>query len=125
MRSPRPLAGPFFVAAGAMHFVNPRPYRSIMPPWVPAPDAMVAASGVAEIAGGAGLMVPASRRLAGWWLVATLIAIFPANLHMALHADRYPKVPGGAVALWARLPLQGAFIAWVLGAVRDGGGRGR
>jgi uncharacterized membrane protein len=117
----RTLAGPFFISAGALHFIAPRPYRQIMPSWVPAPDAMVVASGVAEIAGGAGLMVRATRRLAAWWLVATLVAIFPANVEMALHAERYPKVPGGRRALWARLPLQGLFIAWVLGAAQDPG----
>jgi uncharacterized membrane protein len=114
----RVLAGPFFVLAGALHFVRPRPYRAIVPDWVPAPDAMVALSGAAEIAGGAGLMSARTRRLAGWWLVATLVAVFPANLHMALHPERYPQVPGGPRALWARLPFQGVFIAWVLGAAR-------
>lgn len=114
----RRLAGPFFILAGALHFVIPKPYRQIMPPYVPAPTAMVAASGVAEIAGGVGLMAKAPRRLAGWWLVATLVAVFPANLHMALRAEDYPKVPGGSRALWARLPFQGVFIAWVLSASR-------
>ena len=112
----RSLAAPFFMLAGALHFIKPEPYRAIMPRWVPAPDAMVAASGVAEIAGGAGLLLPAARRAAGWWLAATLVAIFPANLEMALHAERYPQVPGGRRALWARLPLQGLLIAWVLDA---------
>jgi uncharacterized membrane protein len=79
---------------------------------------MVYASGVAEIAGGAGLMVKRSRRLAGWWLIATLLAVFPANLHMALHPDDFRDVPGGSKALWARLPLQGVFAGWVLGAMR-------
>lgn len=119
MQRLRTLAGPFFVLAGALHFIAPRPYRAIMPEWVPAPDAMVAVSGVAEIAGGAGLMVPATRRLAGWWLVATLVAVLPANLEMALHPERYPKVPGGRPALWARLPFQAVFIAWVLGAAHE------
>jgi uncharacterized membrane protein len=121
LRRLRTLAGPFFVFAGAMHFIAPRPYRAIMPRWIPAPDAMVALSGVAEIAGGAGLMTPhgATRRWAGWWLVATLVAIFPANLEMALHPERYSKVPGGRAALWARLPLQALFIGWVLGAAQE------
>lgn len=112
--------GPFFLVAGAMHFVIPKTYAQIMPPYVPAPTAMVYASGLAEIAGGAGLMTSTdrARRLAGWWLIATLVAIFPANLHMALNPDDYPKVPGGRPSLWARLPLQGVFIAWVLGAMR-------
>jgi uncharacterized membrane protein len=80
---------------------------------------MVRASGVAEIAGGAGMMMPPRRRLAGWWLIATLVAVFPANLHMALHSDDYSQVPGGATALWARLPFQGVFIAWVIDAMRS------
>ena len=116
----RRLAGPFFVAAGAMHFIRPRFYKAIMPPYVPAPDAMVYASGVAEIAGGVGLMTVRGRRPAGWWLIATLAAVFPANLHMALNPADYPKIPGGSRALWARLPFQAVFVAWVLSAMRSG-----
>ncbi len=118
MPRPRDLAGPVFVIAGALHLVIPRVYRRFMPPYIPTPMAMVYASGVAEIAGGAGLMIPARRRLAGWWLIAALVAVFPANLHMALHPDDYSELPGGAQALWARLPLQGVFIAWVRSAMR-------
>ncbi len=118
MHTLRRLVGPFFVFAGVMHFVIPRTYRKIVPPWVPAPEAMVYASGVAEIAGGVGMLVPARRRLAGWWLIATMVGVFPANLHMAVNAEDYPAVPGGAVSLWARLPLQGVFIAWILDAMR-------
>jgi uncharacterized membrane protein len=113
MRALGRLAGPFFVFAGIMHFVIPKTYKRIMPPYVPAPDAMVYVSGAAEIAGGLGLMLPARRRLAGWWLIATLIGVFPANIHMALHPDQYKQVPGGQAALWARLPFQAVFIAWV------------
>ena len=101
-----------------MHFVIPRTYEQIVPPYLPAPRALVYASGAAEIAGGVGLIVPAARRRAGWWLIATLLAVFPANLHMALNPEQFPKVPGGAAALWARLPLQLGFIRWVLGAMR-------
>jgi uncharacterized membrane protein len=114
----RRLTGPFFVFAGSMHFVIPRAYRRIMPPYIPAHTTMVYASGLAEIAGGTGLMLPRHRRLAGWWLIATLVAVFPANLHMALNPEKFRKVPGGAWALWARLPFQGVFIAWVLAAMR-------
>lgn len=111
--------GPFFIFAGVMHFVIPRAYRSIVPRWLPAPGALVYASGVAEIAGGAGVLHPRTRRLAGWWSVATLAAVFPANVNMALHPDRY-RVPGGTPALWARLPLQAAFIAWAAAAAEHG-----
>ena len=58
--------------------------------------------------------------IGGWWLVATLVAVFPANVHMALHPERFRDVPGGAVALWARLPVQAVFIAWVRAAMRSG-----
>jgi uncharacterized membrane protein len=112
----RRLCGPVFVFAGAMHFVRPRWYMAIMPPYLPRHRELVYASGVAEIAGGIGLMTPA-RRPAGWWLIATLVAVFPANLHMALHAEEF-AVPGGRAALYARLPFQGVFIAWVRSAMR-------
>jgi uncharacterized membrane protein len=118
MQPIRQLVGPTFIVAGALHFVIPRVYRRIMPPYIPAPDAMVYASGVAEIAGGAGLLHPRTRRAAGWWLIATLVAVFPANVHMALHPGDYPQIPGGAPALWARLLLQGVFMAWVMKAMR-------
>ncbi len=118
MRMIRQLAGPGFVLAGALHFAIPKTYRRMMPPYIPAPKAMVYASGAAEIAGGAGLMFKLPRRLAGWWLIATLIAVFPANLHMALNPQKFRGVPGGAWTLWARLPLQGALMAWVVAAMR-------
>ena len=118
------LAGPFFVGAGALHFLKPEPYRAIMPPYIPAPKAMVFLSGVAEMAGGVGLSLPATRRWAGWWLAATLVAIFPANLHMALHHERYARhVPGARIALYLRLPLQAVLVAWVLRAGGDRAGR--
>ena len=111
------LFGPFFVFAGIMHFVIPRQYEAIVPDYLPAKRELVVASGVAEIAGGLGVMHTRTRRAASWWSVATLIAVFPANLHMALHPDRY-KVPGGRNALYARLPVQLLFIAWALAAGR-------
>ncbi|MHB8659714.1 MAG: DoxX family protein [Solirubrobacteraceae bacterium] len=108
-----------FRTAGALHFIIPKVYRRIVPPYLPAPEALVYASGAAEIAGGLALEHPRTRRIAGWWLIATLVAVFPANLHMALHPDEFGHVPGGPRALWARLPLQGAFIVWVAAAMRD------
>ena len=111
------VAGPFFVLAGALHFAMPKPYEAMMPRYLPAHRELVYASGVAEIAGGVGLMHPRTRSWAGWWLIATLVAIFPANLNMALNADRYAQVvPGGEPALIARLPLQAVLIAWVRAA---------
>jgi uncharacterized membrane protein len=111
------LCGPVFVVAGALHFVRPRTCAAIVPDYLPARRELVYASGVAEALGGAGLMHPLTRRAAGWWLAATLVAIFPANVWMAQHPERY-RVPGGRAALLARLPLQAAFVAWVRAAAR-------
>jgi uncharacterized membrane protein len=113
----RALCGPFFVVAGALHFLRPRMYEAIVPDYLPAHRGLVVASGAAQMAGGAGLLHPATRRLAGWWLIATLVAVFPANVWMAQHPERY-RLPGGRAALLARLPAQAAFVAWVRAAAQ-------
>ena len=112
----RRLFGPVFILAGILHFLRPRVYESIVPDYLPARRALVYASGVAEIAGGAGVLHSRTRRLGSWWSIATLIAVFPANVHMALHPDRYPTIPGGRAALIVRLPLQALLIAWARAA---------
>jgi uncharacterized membrane protein len=116
----RLLAAAFFIGAGINHFVNPAFYRRIVPPRFPKPAALVVISGIAEIAGGASLLVRPLRRAAGWGLIALLVAVFPANLYMAMNPDRLPDLPiprrlqGLRVPLlWLRLPLQAIFIAWV------------
>ncbi len=110
--------GPFFVFTGVMHFLIPRVYESIVPDALPAKRALVYASGIAEIAGGAGVMNARTRRAASLWSIATLVAVFPANVHMAVHPECYPRVPGGRTALLARLPLQVAAILWARAAGR-------
>ena len=109
------LFGPFFIVAGLLHFVIPRHYEAIVPDWLPAHRPLVYASGVAEIAGGVGVLHAPTRRAASWWSIATLIAVFPANVHMALNADRY-SVPGGRAALILRLPVQALFVIWARAA---------
>lgn len=111
------LFGPVFIFAGLLHFVIPRTYEAIVPDWLPAHRALVYASGVAEVAAGAATLHPRTRRFGGRLSVATLLAVFPANVHMALHPERYP-VPGGRTALYVRLPLQALFIAWARAAAR-------
>jgi uncharacterized membrane protein len=107
----RVLLGLTFIATGALHFLTPRTYERIMPGYMPAHRELVLASGAAEIAGGAGVLHPRTRRAAGRWLIATLLAILPANVEMAVHAERFQRFP--APLLWARVPLQGVLIAWV------------
>jgi uncharacterized membrane protein len=115
--SQRALAA-FFTFTGTMHFAIPRQYEAIVPEYVriPAREAVIV-SGLAEIAGGLAVLAPATRRpLARWWLLALLVAVFPANIHMAvrpeqirgLDLDRVPRW-----ALWARLPLQPLCMWWV------------
>ena len=99
-----------YVVAGAMHFVKPDGYVRIMPDWLPAHLLLVYLSGVAEIVLGAGLWFTATRRWAAWGLIAMLMAIFPANLNMAINYEQFANVP--AVLLYLRLPLQLLFIYW-------------
>jgi uncharacterized membrane protein len=117
-KAARIALGVTFVAAGALHFLRPRMYMAIMPPYVPAHRELVYASGVAEIAGGLAALHPRRevQRFGGLWLAATLVAVFPANLHMALNPEDYKSIP--PAALWSRLPVQGAIIAWALAATR-------
>ena len=101
----------FFVLAGANHFLNPGPYLGMMPPYLPWHQGLIVVSGIAEIAGGLAILVPKLRPLAGWSLIVLLVAVFPANVHVALHGWEGAQIPQWA--LWARLPLQGVLIAWV------------
>jgi len=114
----RTITGGIYLTAGLLHFLKPRMYRAIMPDYLPAHRELVLVSGAAEMVGGAGLLSERTRRLAGLWLIATLVAVFPANLHMALHPERYARFPRWA--LWARLPVQAGLIAqvWKLTAPR-------
>lgn len=104
------LMAAFYVLAGVNHFLNPAPYLKIMPPYLPWHRLLVGVSGVFEIALGVLLLVPRCTRWAAWGLIALLIAVFPANLHMAVHPELYPEIP--TAALWVRLPLQAVLIAW-------------
>jgi uncharacterized membrane protein len=110
------LLAVFFMAAGLLHFLRPGMYEEIVPDYMPAHRELVFVSGGAEIAGALALIPRRTRRVAGIWLTALLVAVFPANLHMALHPDRYPGLP--AVLLWLRLPLQPQAIWWALRSTR-------
>lgn len=113
------LIAAVFVTAGVFYFIRPGLFARIVPPFLPFPLALVYLSGAAEILGGIGVLIPHLRTLAGVWLIALLIAVFSANLYMALSPER----AGLGIApawLWLRLPLQLVLIAWVWWATRPG-----
>jgi uncharacterized membrane protein len=100
----------FFVVAGINHFRSPNFYLKMMPPYIPWHSAMIQISGVAEIALALLALYPRTRRLAGWGLIALLIAVFPANLYMYQNPGLFPNVP--PLTLLIRLPIQGLLIVW-------------
>lgn len=110
-RLARIVFGVSFVAIGMLHFVTPVPFVAIVPPYLPWPTALVLISGAAEIFLGALLLFRRTSVLAAWGLILLLIAVYPANIHMAVNAHLYPSV--SPTALWARLPLQFALIGIV------------
>jgi uncharacterized membrane protein len=112
------LLAAFFVFAGVTHFTNPEFFVAIVPAWLPNPPLMVAVSGVAEILGGIGVLVPQTRRLAGWGLIALLVAVYPANVDMALNPDKWLAQGMTKAQLWGRLPFQLLFLAWTWWATK-------
>jgi uncharacterized membrane protein len=95
-----------FVATGTLHFLRADAFVSIMPPYLPAHRELVFLSGALEILGGVGLLIPRLRPIAGWGLIVLLLAVFPANVHMALHPYEFTEIGIPVWALYARLPLQ-------------------
>ena len=108
------------IGVGVVHFAAPAPFVRIVPAWLPAPLMLVWVSGVFEILGGAGLLVPRARRVAGIGLVALYVAVFPANVNMAWNHLTFDGVtPISPALLWLRLPLQPVLIALALWVSRD------
>lgn len=106
----RYLLAAFFVLAGFNHFINPTFYQKIMPPYLPWHLPLVYVSGLVEIALGVLLLIPKFTQIAAWGLIALLIAVFPANIHMAVNHELFPEYSG--TTLWLRLPLQLVLMAW-------------
>ena len=108
------LMAAVYVGAGVAHFTSTEFFVAIMPAYLPRHVELVHLSGAIEIGLGLLLLVPATRRLAAWGVIALLIAVFPANLNMALNDIRPPGPfgPPSTLALWLRLPFQLVLIAW-------------
>lgn len=105
----RTIYGVGFMAAGVSHFVITDHYAKTVPPYLPAPELLVYLSGAAATILGALLLWSKTSRYAAWGVIAFLLAVFPSNIHMALHPEQYPHIP--ELSLWLRLPLQTLLIS--------------
>jgi uncharacterized membrane protein len=106
-----------YVVAGVLHFVVPDAYERVVPPQLPAKRTLVYLTGVMEAGFGLGVLFERTRRVSAWGLVVTLLAVFPANVYMAVGDPDLSGAPeflreAPDAALWARLPLQAVLIAW-------------
>ncbi|AGY59416.1 DoxX family protein [Gloeobacter kilaueensis] len=108
----RLLLSAFMIAAGCLHFLNPAPFVKIVPAALPAPALLVYISGFFEILGGIGLLLPPLCQPASWGLIALFIAVFPANINMAVNDIVLEGIPHIPWLYWLRLPLQAVLIAW-------------
>lgn len=114
-RTPLLAIAIFFLVGGLSHFIFADLFIRIMPDYLPYHEQLVLVSGIFEILGAIGILIPRTRLWAGYGLIALLIAVFPANIDMALHHEKYPELP--VVMLYLRLPLQLLFIGFIAWAI--------
>ena len=107
-----------FLASGTVHLVRPEVFEPLMPSWVPAHREVILGSGVAELACALGMVLPRSRRVAGWASAALLLGVWPGNIQMALDSSRSSST-AFKVAAWGRVPLQLPMIRAALAATRS------
>lgn len=117
--SPYLLAG-LLASAGVTHFVVPDFYERMIPAALPGPRALVYGSGVAELACAGLVAHPRTRRFGAWTSAALFVAVFPANVQMALDArdDPAARIAGSTALSWARLPLQVPLVVWAVSVAR-------
>ena len=108
----RTILAVLFLISGMLHFIVPQTYLRIVPPYLPQPLLLLYISGAAEMLGGLGLLIPATRQAAAWGLVALLIAVWPANLYMAMAHVPFAGIFGQSWVQWLRVPLQIPLIYW-------------
>ena len=110
MTWPQRLLSVAFITTGVLHFLRPGGFEEIVPDYLPAHHEIVLLSGAAELAGGVAVAFGRTRAIAGVWLVALLVLVFPANINMAVHSERFASI--APALLWARLPLQAVLVWW-------------
>ena len=113
MTALRGLLAGFVTLMGVLHFTHDQVFAAVVPSYLPEPMLLVYVSGICEIALGLGLLFERTRVLAAWGLMALFVAVFPANVHMAMNPRLF--APISPILLWLRLPLQGVLIAWAYG----------
>lgn len=109
----RIAAGIFFIFTGVSHFLMPEMFMKMMPPFLPAPLFLIYLSGVFEILGGAGLMLSRTKQAAAIGLILLLVAVFPANIYVAVNNVQLGGFMSASIYQWIRLPMQLALIWWV------------
>ena len=116
----RLLLAALFLVAGTKHLRDPAFFLPIMPPWIPGPILCIQVSGVFELLGGIGLLIPLRpiQTVTGWGLVLLLVAVFPANIYMAVAHVKIHRFPPHDWMSWARLPLQPVLILAVMWVTR-------
>lgn len=116
IRFPLLIIATFFMAGGIAHFVAMDFFVQAMPAYLGYHEALVIISGVFEIAGAIGILIPRTRLIAGYGLLALIVAVYPANINMALHPENYPDIP--TLFLYIRLPIQFLFFGFVWWAIK-------
>ena len=106
------LLAAFYVFSGINHFVSPEFYRPIMPPELPAHDLLIWLSGEAELVLGVGLIIPETRRMAAWGIIAFLLAVVPANIYVAAQNLPMGGTEGAGVWNWVRVAFQPVLMLW-------------
>ncbi|MBL8151693.1 MAG: DoxX family protein [Blastocatellia bacterium] len=115
----RALLAVAFILAGYNHFRNPNFYLQMMPPYLPYHLALVYISGVFEVLGGIGIMIPQVRKLSGYGIIALLIAVFPANVQMLINNINHEGYTTFTYLLIARLPIQIPLILWAYWCTKE------
>ena len=115
----RVLISLIFIFIGILHFKMTEKFVLIVPPIIPYAKEVVYISGIFEILGGVGILIPKLKRQAAFGLILLLIIVFPANIYMALYNIQLGGILNNSILQWLRLPLQAVFIWWVYWCVRS------